>query len=203
MSVAEMNRIISCWALAEKRAKHLCAFETLGLNFRLRKPSQEEVKKAWRQQCARLHPDRNVEHEDLATEATRCINLAKQHLFDVHFGGAAARVTYKHEPDKEEAQAREAAEETAAKEAAEAAEVAALAAQQARLAEEPEFTMPSSKRKPEPEPPPSSSSSSKSPADDAAAASDAKSPDKRQRGCVDEVAPTETAACADAEVAQN
>jgi colicin import membrane protein len=48
--------------------------------------------------------------------------------------GAAARVVYKHEPDKAKAQEQEAAEEQAAKEAAEAAEVAAVAAQQARLA---------------------------------------------------------------------
>ena len=84
--VEQMNRIINCWALAEKRAKHLCAFETLGLNIRCRKPSQEEVKKAWRLLCMRLHPDKNVECDELATEATRCINLAKQHLFEVHFG---------------------------------------------------------------------------------------------------------------------
>lgn len=132
----EMQRIIDCWELAEKRAKHLCAYETLGLNCRCRKPNQDEVKKAWHKLCARLHPDRHVDCSELATEATRCINLAKQHLFEVHFGGGAARVAYKHEPDKEEAQAREEKAEAAAKEKAEATEVAALAAQQARLAAE-------------------------------------------------------------------
>ena len=85
-----MNRIIDCWALAETRAKHLCAFETLGLRQpgATRKPTKEEVKKAWQQLCARLHPDRNAECTELATEAMRCINLAKQHLFEVHFGCA-------------------------------------------------------------------------------------------------------------------
>lgn len=82
----QMRRVISCWALAEKRATHLCAFETLGLSFRCRKPSQEEVKKAWRLLCVRLHPDRNVDCTELATNATRCLNLAKDYLFDVHFG---------------------------------------------------------------------------------------------------------------------
>ena len=85
-NVDEMNRIIACWALAEKRAKHLCAFQTLGLNTRCRKPTQDEVKKAWHRLCVRLHPDRNSDVDALATEATRCINLAKDHLFDVHFG---------------------------------------------------------------------------------------------------------------------
>ena len=199
-----MNRIVSCWASAEKRAKHLCAFETLGLNFRLRKPSQEEVKKAWRQQCILLHPDRNVEHEELATEATRCINLAKQYLFEVHFGGAAARVTYKHEPDKEEAQAREAAEQAAAKEAAEAAEVAAVAAQQARLSAGSELQVPCSQQQPEPQrkPPPPAPSSSKRPAEAAAnAAAVGASADKRQRGCVDEVSPTEMTSYVDGDAA--
>lgn len=82
----EMRRIIKCWSLADKRAKHLCAFETLGLNARLRKPSKDECKKAWHRLCAKLHPDRNQEHDELATEAMRCINLAKHHLFEVHFG---------------------------------------------------------------------------------------------------------------------
>jgi DnaJ-class molecular chaperone len=82
----KMKEVISTWALAEKRAKHLCAFETLGLNIRCRKPNQEEVKKAFRVLCTQLHPDRNAECEELATEATRCINLAKQYLDDVHFG---------------------------------------------------------------------------------------------------------------------
>lgn len=85
-AVERMNKIISCWSLAEKRAKHLCAFETLGLDFRVRKPSKEEVKRAWQRLCVKLHPDRNTECNELATEATRCINLAKQHLFEVHFG---------------------------------------------------------------------------------------------------------------------
>lgn len=129
----EMKRIVETWSLAEKRAKHLCAFETLGLNIRCRKPSQDEVKKAWRALCVKMHPDRNTDCNELATEACACINLAKQHLFDVHFGGAASRVEYKHEPDREAAQAKEAEEAAAAKEAAEAAEVSALAAQQARL----------------------------------------------------------------------
>jgi DnaJ-class molecular chaperone len=91
----QMHRIIKCWAMAEKRAKHLCAFETLGLNSRCRKPSQQEVKKAWHQLCLRLHPDKNAS-ADLATEATRCINLAKQHLFEDFYGDAEARVAYKH-----------------------------------------------------------------------------------------------------------
>ena len=132
----EMRRIIACWAAAERRAKHLCAFETIGLSTRCRKPSQIEVKKAYHRLLSRLHPDKNHHCDALATEATRCINLAKDHLFDVHFGGAAKRVEFKHEPDREEAQAREAAEARASKEAAEAAEVATAAAQQARLAEE-------------------------------------------------------------------
>ena len=140
----EMQRIIECWAFAEKRAKHLCAFETLGLNCRCRKPSQEEVKAAWKLLSRQLHPDRNTACESLATEAMRCVNLAKQHLFDVHFGRAEARVTYKHEPDKEAAQAREAAEEAAAAEAAEAAEASAVAAQQARLVAEPHVAAPHS-----------------------------------------------------------
>ena len=115
--VEQMNRIIDCWARAEKRAKHLCAFETLGLNIRCRKPSQEEVKKAWHRLCVRLHPDKNSEYDALATEATRCINLAKQHLFEEHFGDADARVTHKHEHRAAEA----------AKAASEAAEAAAAA----------------------------------------------------------------------------
>jgi len=132
MSV-DVSRIIGCWALADKRAKHLCAFETLGLNARCRKPSQEEVKKAWHRLSVRLHPDRNG-GDELATEAMRCINLAKQHLFEVHFGGAAARVAYKHEADRAEATARAAEEAKIKAAAAEAVEAAAAAAQEARLA---------------------------------------------------------------------
>ena len=131
-----MTRTISCWAKADRRAKHLCAFETLGLNIRCRKPSQAEVKKAWHRLCVSFHPDRNVDCDALATEATRCINLAKQHLFEVHFGGASARVQFKHEADREEAIARAAADMKAAAEAAEAAEVATEAAQRARLVHE-------------------------------------------------------------------
>ena len=96
-----MSRIISCWALAEKRATHLCAFETLGLNIRCRRPSQEEVRKAWYRLCLRLHPDKNAclgkELGELATEATRCLNLAKDYLFDEHFGNADERVRRKYE----------------------------------------------------------------------------------------------------------
>lgn len=138
-SEKEMNRIIKAWSVAEQRApvKHLVAFETLGLNIRCRKPSKEEVKKAWHQLSMRLHPDRNADNDELATEAMQCINLAKQHLFKVHFGEADARVNYYHEPDREEAQAREDAEAKAAAEAAEAAEAAAVAAAEARLAAEP------------------------------------------------------------------
>ena len=94
--MAQMSRIIECWRLAETRAKHLCAFETLGLNIRCRKPSQPEVRKAWHRLCMRLHPDKNSATNELATEATRCINLAKQHLFEDFYGDAAARVAYKH-----------------------------------------------------------------------------------------------------------
>ena len=135
----EMNRIIKSWSNAEKRApvKHLVAFETLGLNFRCRKPSKEEVKKAWHQLSMRLHPDRHADNDELATEAMQCINLAKQHLFSVHFGEADARVNYFHEPDREEAQEKEELEAKSAAEAAEAAEVAAVAAAEARLAAEP------------------------------------------------------------------
>ena len=87
--------------MAEKRAKHLCAFETLGLNARCRKPTQDEVKKAWHKLCMRLHPDKNSDAE-LATEATRCINLAKTYLFEDFFGDAAARVVHKHTHPREE-----------------------------------------------------------------------------------------------------
>ena len=134
----EMHRIIKCWAMSERRAKHLCAYETLGMNARCRKPTKEEVKKAWQQLCVRLHPDKNANCGELATEAMACINLAKQHLFKEHFGEAAARVDYKHEANREEAQAKEAAEAAAAAEMAEAAEVAATAAAQARLNAEPQ-----------------------------------------------------------------
>jgi hypothetical protein len=129
----EMQRIIDCWALAE-RAQHLCAFETLGINYRCRKPSQEEVRKAWRTLSTKIHPDRNADCSELATMAMRCVNLAKQHLFEHHFGYAEARVRYKREPDKAAVQAREAAEEAAAAEAAEAAECTAEAERCARLA---------------------------------------------------------------------
>ena len=132
----EMHRIIKCWALAEKRAKHLCAFETLGLRRpgSCVKPSQAECRKAWQRLCMRLHPDRHSERDALATEATRCVNLAKDYLFAEHFGdAAAARVAWKHEQDRAEAQAREAAEEKAKKEEAEALEVATLEAQEERL----------------------------------------------------------------------
>ena len=92
----QMNRIIECWALAERRATHLCAFETLGLNIRCGRPSKEVVKKAWHQLCMRLHPDKNADCDILATEATRCINLAKQYLFEEHFASADSRVAHKH-----------------------------------------------------------------------------------------------------------
>uniref|UniRef100_A0A7S4HL98 J domain-containing protein n=1 Tax=Prymnesium polylepis TaxID=72548 RepID=A0A7S4HL98_9EUKA len=161
-----MNRVISCWALAEKRAKHLCAFETLGFNSRCRKPSQEEVKKVWQRLCARLHPDRNVDCSQLATEAMRCVNLAKQHLFDVHFGGAAARVAFKHEPDREKAQAEEVEKVEAAKQAAEAAEVAAAAAQHARLVAEPHLhTEPQPAAPQQEHPPPATSGKRPAPAE--------------------------------------
>ena len=93
---AQMSRIIDCWAMAETRAKHLCAFETLGLNARCRKPTQQEVRKAWHRLCMRFHPDKHLSANDLATEATRCINLAKQHLFEDYYGGAESRVAHKH-----------------------------------------------------------------------------------------------------------
>ena len=141
----EMKRIIDCWAVAEERlqVKHLRAFETLNLSTRCRKPSKEEVKRAWHALAMRLHPDRNAQsgQQELATEATRCINLAKSYLYDVHFGGAAARVSYYHEVDREEAQAKEEAAATEARLAAEAAEVAAVAAAEARLAAEPEAAL--------------------------------------------------------------
>ena len=94
-----MNVIIKCWALAEKRAKHLCAFETLGLNYRVRRPSQVEVRKAWHKLCIRLHPDKHSRTElgELASEATRCLNLAKEYLFDELFGNADERVKRKYE----------------------------------------------------------------------------------------------------------
>ena len=83
--VEQMNRIVACWALAEKRAKHLCAFETLGLNIRCRWPSSTEVRKAWHRLCMRMHPDKNVDSDELASEATRCLNAAKQYLFEDYF----------------------------------------------------------------------------------------------------------------------
>ena len=95
-----MDCIVKCWALAEKRAKHLCAFETLGLNFRCRRPSQQEVRKAWHKLCVRIHPDKHScssELFDLATEATGCLNLAKEWLFDELFGNADERVKRKYE----------------------------------------------------------------------------------------------------------
>ena len=95
MSAEQMNRIIACWALAECRSKHLCAFETLGLNARCRKPTQLECKKAWQRLCRRFHPDKHMS-DALATEATRCLNLAKQYLDEDFFGDAEARVAYKH-----------------------------------------------------------------------------------------------------------
>ena len=139
-SEQEMHRIIDCWAVAEERVqvKHLVAFQTLGLNFRCRRPSKEEVKKAWQQLSMRLHPDRNADRDELATEAMQCVNLAKQHLFKVHFGEADARVNFYHESDREAAQAKEEAEAAQAKEAAEEAEAKAVAAAEARLATEPE-----------------------------------------------------------------
>lgn len=113
MSTADqMREIITCWLDAEKRAKHLCAFETLGLSggrWRCRKPNQNDVKKAWHQLCLRLHPDKHSDGE-LATEATRCINLAKQYLFEVHFGCAASRVSFFHDTEAK-AQNRAAAKE--------------------------------------------------------------------------------------------
>ena len=95
MSVEQMKRVIACWGLAECRSKHLCAFETLGLQARCRKPTQVEVKKAWQQLCRRMHPDKH-KSDTLATEATRCLNLAKQYLDEDFFGDAEARVAYKH-----------------------------------------------------------------------------------------------------------
>ena len=47
--------------------KHLVAFQTLGLNYRCRKPSKAEVKKAWHQLSMRLHPDRHAARDGLAT----------------------------------------------------------------------------------------------------------------------------------------
>jgi hypothetical protein len=140
MSDAEqMNRIIGCWALAEKRAKHLCAFETLDLSFRLKKPTREEVKKAWYRLAMRLHPDKNSDSA-LATEATRCINLAKQYLFEEHFGDAASRVMHKHtwrEAAAEKAAAEKAAAEKAAAEKESADKPAATEETAAPLAVEP------------------------------------------------------------------
>ena len=135
MSDAEqMNRIIGCWALAEKRAKHLCAFETLDLSFRLKKPTREGVKKAWYRLAMRLHPDKNSDSA-LATEATRCINLAKQYLFEEHFGDAASRVMHKH--TWREAAAEKAAAEKAAAEKESADKPAATEETTAPLAVEP------------------------------------------------------------------
>jgi len=135
MSDAEqMNRIIGCWALAEKRAKHLCAFETLDLSFRLKKPTREEVKKAWYRLAMRLHPDKNSDSA-LATEAMRCINLAKQYLFEEHFGDAASRVMHKH--TWREAAAEKAAAEKAAAEKESADKPAATEETTAPLAVEP------------------------------------------------------------------
>ena len=42
--------------------------------------TEDEVKKAWQQLSMRLHPDRNADRDELATEAMQCVNLAKQHL---------------------------------------------------------------------------------------------------------------------------
>ena len=117
----QMNRIIECWALAERRATHLCAFETLGLNIRCGRPSKEVVKKAWHQLCMRLHPDKNADCDILATEATRCINLAKQYLFEEHFGSADSRVAHKH-TYRAEAEARAKAEAEGAEKGATEAE---------------------------------------------------------------------------------
>ena len=120
----EMNRIIECWAMAEKRAKHLCAFETLGLSggkWRCRKPNQDDVKKAWHKLCLRLHPDKN-HNDELATQAMACVNLAKRHLFEVHYGGASERVVFKHEHRAAEAAAAAAEAEAEAAAAAAASE---------------------------------------------------------------------------------
>lgn len=186
----EMTRIIECWAMAEKRAKHLCAFQTLGLNVRCRKPTREEVKKAWHRLCARLHPDKNSDCNELATDATGCLNLAKDHLFEDFFGDAAARVSHKH--------THEAAE--AAKAAAEATEAAAAAADatessdaaHAAPAEAPE---PSAGLSSGEAPPDSSASSGKRPASEASSSAAEESdeqPTKRQRDAAsseDEVVP--------------
>jgi DnaJ-class molecular chaperone len=137
--VHQMKSIIETWAKAEKRAKHLCAFETLGLNIRCRKPNKEEVRKAWHRLCLRFHPDKHSDDE-LATEATRCINLAKQHLFEVHFGDAAARVSFYHDADakaKNKAEAEAKAKEVTAVPGAQAQPPLADEEHQASPAESP------------------------------------------------------------------
>ena len=129
-----MRQIIDCWAAAEKRAKHLCALETLGLSggkWRCRRPQKDDVKKAWHQLCLRLHPDKHSDGE-LATEATRCLNLAKKYLFEEHFADAASRVNHKHDAEAQK-KAKESIE--AAKEREKIAAAAAEAQANAAAAE--------------------------------------------------------------------
>lgn len=190
----EMTRIIECWAMAEKRAKHLCAFQTLGLNVRCRKPTREEVKKAWHRLCARLHPDKNSDCNELATDATGCLNLAKDHLFEDFFGDAAARVSHKHTHEAAEA-AKAAAEATEAAAAAAAAAADATESSDAAHAAPAEAPEPSAGLSSGEAPPDSSASVGKRPASEAsgsAAEESDEQPTKRQRDAAsseDEVVP--------------